>query len=376
MVISTQGVLGKGTAAQIDSGELEDGMGLNFAGSSIATRLLYSNFSKKVYQKRPEVLDDILDAYAQNALHLCIEGFLYDDVDWHLCFLGILGDWPWHQKSGHLERTFNNVEKTGNDPKKPPGGVCHLCPAGKDGFPWEDRRLTAAFVACIGKCEDAWSVDGPLLPLFMFAPGTVNRGIVHKFDFWHCLHLGDLHVFVGSTLVEALYLFPGSSIVASLEHLDWQLDDFLKTVSYTSDRLTFHKLSQDRLSWKNTSYDYPSCSWSKATDAVIMLRFVIWVLSKHKSLLTGILETALDAARHIDLAVSSLYKLGIWIPPADGLRIATAGLRYLQLQQQLVLACFEEGRNRFLQMPKLHALFHIFLTYTSRLLLITTHTIL
>ena len=118
MVISTQGVLGKGTAAQIELGQLEDGMGLNFGGSSIATRLLFSNFSKKVYQKDPEVLDDILDAFAQNALQLCTDGFSYQDVDWSISFLGIIGDWPWHQKSGHLKRTFNNVEKTWKDDTK------------------------------------------------------------------------------------------------------------------------------------------------------------------------------------------------------------------------------------------------------------------
>ena len=54
-----------------------------------------------------------------------------------LVVTGIKGDWPFLIECGHLTRHFRRAPKRGQSAMQSEG-ICHLCLAGYDGFPFTD----------------------------------------------------------------------------------------------------------------------------------------------------------------------------------------------------------------------------------------------
>ena len=359
------GVLGKGSAKQTAMGRDVDKQGLNFLGSSLGTRLLYGVLKKKLYDKKPEMFDDFLQYFVDDAQSLTPDGdgFIGPDGEkFHLAFVGSLGDWPFHVKSGHLCRSFNNVSKTGV-PQKNLMGICHECNGGQKDYPWEDFNLTAAWVLTIGLCIEAWLTDGPLLMLIRY---NGARHLAYRWDLWHCWNLGAAKEFLASVYVESLKLFAGGSIDAKLDLLNADLNAFLSE-NKCDEGLSFVSLTKDKLSWPTTA-TYPRGRWQKATDTVVLHRHVICLLEKEKAKgnLDDVLDLALEASRAMDYAISELHGHGIWVPSAEGVKIATAGIVFLQTHAEIVSVCRRLKLNRFLQQPKLHAICHIFFRLWSQ----------
>lgn len=140
LVFSTQGVLGRGTTRQVKKHHVKQR--LQFLGNPLDSRLIFGSMQRKKYAKKPGVLDDFLELYTENARILVEEGFEYDGQQWKVAYIGSLGDWAWHHKSGHLSRSFYCcVKQVGR--RIPTTGICHLCPAGMAGYPWEQMALQA-----------------------------------------------------------------------------------------------------------------------------------------------------------------------------------------------------------------------------------------
>ena len=360
MVLNTLGVLGKGSSKQVHVGRSVDNQGLNILGSSWETRLLFGVLQKKLYDKRPEMFIAFLDYYANDALQLTPKGkgFTAYDKNFHLAFIGSLGDWPYHAKSGNLNRSWNNVEKQA-EPQKHPKGICHECRGGQREYPWEDFNILAAWVQTIHCSAEAWTSDGPFLKIINYRD---NRCLAYRWDFWHSWHLGVGKGFLASTYVRSLMFMEGDSAQAKLDSLNEHLRNYVK-LEVSEEALSFVKLTRDKLSW-SASTDYPAGKWQKATDTVILHRHVISMLTDppwDAVLQDEILEQALDCAKAMDYAITEMYSHGLWIPAADAKRISMAGLTFLQGHARLVASCIRLKVNLYLQQPKLHVVMHIFL---------------
>ena len=258
LVVSVQGVLGKGTAKQKQMERDVDRQGVNFLGSSLDTRTLYGVLKKRCYDKDPAAFDAFLDFFALDAQCLTPEGVGFDGPDgqpWHLGFLGSLGDWPWHQKSGHLKRTFNNVSKHPSSQRDP---ICHCCAGGMPGYPWEDMSLLAEWIATIGRVPEAWVSDGPLLRLVDYVG---RRYEAYRWDLWHGYHMGTSREFLAGTYVESLSLFEGSSVNDKLQALNDDIKSYLQQKG-SGEALSFVGLTREKLSWTKFT-DWPKGSGKK-----------------------------------------------------------------------------------------------------------------
>jgi hypothetical protein len=322
--------------------------------------MVYGVISRKYYahKSNKHVFAAYLSSYAEDSEKLIAgeQGFSDGNGNtWYLCFIGVLGDWPWLAKAGQLKASFYNCEKSTTNVSRP---MCHLCLAGSDGMPWEDTSLLAAYIKTMGDREEPWDAPGPFLLLIRYIG---NRELAYLPDGWHCFHLGAGLVFVGSGCVDALDVLPPGNAENKIDYLNSELDQFLKAARDAGDtkQLHFRGLTRELLGWKSNN-QWPCGHWSKASDTVVMLLFLIHLLQKYKHSLDPILELVLEAAVAINFFWTEAYSHGYWIDASQGLPLAYAGITFLQINSRIVALSLARGRCRYMQMPKLHLLFHIF----------------
>jgi hypothetical protein len=85
-----------------------------------------------------------MDVLSQELQDLLLVG-VFDPVTkqhYKACVIGTKGDWPYLAKVAKFTRTFQSGAKKGGTKRhgngKPTGGICHLCLAGQDEFPYEE----------------------------------------------------------------------------------------------------------------------------------------------------------------------------------------------------------------------------------------------
>ena len=372
MIVSSSGVLGKGTLAQAlesTSGNLSSAeglsneearlfnlMGMNFRGQTLGNRLVHFITPKRFYSRKhnKEVYGGMMHQYADDAKRLQTRGFKDKQGKWWwLCFIGNLGDLPQQVKTGGLKRSFNNVVKSGTSNTSK--GICICCPAGQEGFEFENMSLAAPFFSAMYQ-DEPWDENAAIFQLVRFQRRLAK---IFRVDIWHGFHLGTGMIFVGSGLVEAMQLMGDGSVLDKLEIMNAKLESFqLETGSC---ELSFSALTKERLGWPTVA-SYPKGGWQKATDTVQLLKFLIHLLEEVTLEDNSILQVIKEAACVIDWVFSSLYRANMFLFGDTARDIAVAGLKFLQLNMKLARMCYDVGKNRFLQMPKLHTLHNVFAT--------------
>ena len=185
MIIQWQPLLGHGTS--------RGGKGLNYVGSSVTTRFLYSVMAGRLYisklaQKRKR-LTTLVTCFAED-LASCFETPVRVEhegecKDVFLCMLGLKGDWPALIKLGELRR--HHLRNTW---AKPDGdGICHLCNGGRSGCPWHD----VSYENMLRMKTDVpapWARPPALISLLPQSPSHVAE--FFRIDVFHNLHKGLL----------------------------------------------------------------------------------------------------------------------------------------------------------------------------------------
>ena len=119
---------------------------LNYMGQTLGNRLLHVIIPKKDYGANKEqkpVFEGVMEQWADDALRLQRDGFRdRQNRLWRLAFIGNLAGWPQQAKTGCLQRSFLNVSKKASA-KKRAKGICHVCPAGQDGYPFEFMSMSS-----------------------------------------------------------------------------------------------------------------------------------------------------------------------------------------------------------------------------------------
>lgn len=132
MVLSTQPVIGRGTS--------RGGAGLNFFRNSVTTRFLFSTMVTRLYSGvgKGVRLRSLIELWARD-LKSCYDTPVCVEIegvrrDLQFCVIGCKGDWPALAKIGRLKR--HHGREQGEKAKGPAVGICHLCKAGMDGYPF------------------------------------------------------------------------------------------------------------------------------------------------------------------------------------------------------------------------------------------------
>ena len=198
-IANWQSVMGKGT---LQSGEYQDGGGLNFQGSSFTTRFLLTTFLTVHYGNKKRgrasrltklfdaIVDDFVDLY-ESGLELSFEKRW---IRLYLVPLGLKGDWPMLAKLGNLEQNFSRKGR-----QKADSAICHLCKAGSTGYPYHEYEINAKWYETYLK-DRPWTTPGPLCRL----PTLPKPELFFCFDVFHVCHKGIFAELAGSALVPLL----------------------------------------------------------------------------------------------------------------------------------------------------------------------------
>ena len=357
MVVSSSPALGRGTAKQRRTRILEHKLGLNFLGATEGNRFVHVATPKSYYDEAPDKYQSMLSYIALNCRMLIDEGFQHSGKQWHLVYVSSIGDWPAHVKNGNLLRHFGRSIKKANTPPSAWRGICHFCSAGIEGVPWEHYSLNAKSLQTVGLVE-AWKEDGALLNLI------IHHGARHEAyqpDIWHGWSLGWGKEVAASAAVLLVPFFEGARIDDRVAAMDLAIKQYLR--DRPGEHLSFNLLTRSKLGW-TTAGDFPKGAWQKAEDTRIMMQFLIAYMQGRPWAENGdkLLDQLQSALEMIDQCFAELYGHGYFLDAADGKRLASMGLTFLQTMSSCIAMCVRANRCLFKQQPKTHMLFHAFAT--------------
>ena len=360
MILNVSSILGFGSNVKNRRASLETDYAkqdLNFKGNTWATRWLLGVMPKGLYDPKKgdsESYDRLSQALADDMNQIISEGAmsLKNEKHW-LVVLYVVGDWPFHQKTFHLGRTFGSVAKQPSS-KTASKGICHNCLADQSGYPFEDfESPNPRWRSSVGKVS-------PFLrdPVFLQLPhDRASPTSMIGLDVFHGFHLGEGKVFCSSCLVLLSEIFPGTSVESRFESLH---DAFFSWCARKKERPYIKKLSRETVKWIQSS-DFPGGAWSKGSTTLCLLRFFIDICKEREQDIQGsLLNTCYLAALEVNQFFCKLYKEGVWIPGQKAREIAAHGFLFLKLNGRVAFQSYQEGRALFPFMPNLHRLHEVF----------------
>ena len=355
MVFSAHSALGFGLSTS--NWPTTADMKLNYGRSSWTTRYLLAVLPKACYNKD----NDTTVAVFQHLLQVLSDDLrtLLDGVKdregrtFQFAVLKIKGDWPFIQKAGHLGRSFMNAAKHQTS-SKPLKGICHLCRADLD-VPWEDLRLKARAWKATVNTADPFTQTPALLTL---PHNKSDPASFFSYDLFHAWHIGLGKHFLGSAIV---VLAMGKAYEGTIpDRLEALSNRFLSWCSAMKVRPMVKGFTKDKLSWLSTKH-FPTGHWVKGGVTTNVMRWLEVECKRIKPLLREdrLFHVTAAAAEAMNFFLSGLYKHNLWIPPAEGTRLASYGRRFLQLYGEAVRLSFESKRALFSLQPNLHRIDHL-----------------
>lgn len=219
MIMNIQPLIGSGTS--------RGGAGLNFIGQSLATRFLYTTMASKLYGgKKSGRLRSLVYHLAHELKH-CFENPI--DVlirgerrQIYFACLAMKGDWPALTKMGRLCRHHLR------DSNKSSPGICHLCKAGQDGFPWHLWDFKS-MQAMHENPSEPFHIPGggPLTSILPQPSGPGGKARFFKPDVFHNLHKGLVGDLVANPIASWLIYCP------CLLYMPWESPSHTSPKSFT-----------------------------------------------------------------------------------------------------------------------------------------------
>ena len=394
MLISWQPVLGRGGSHEKSQPPLLRlaGMHSNLKLHPELTRFLCFAALKESYVEDFDVLPDAMRIMGDNLRAAFLDGVeLKNGLRIRLCAFSVKGDMPWLIEAGGLTRHFRHAPKKGESQCKGVG-ICWLCLAGQENYPFTDVGLQPWFEATEGSAAAAepWLTRSPFTETLAKDPESLEW--IYRPDFWHNFHLGHGRYFLASVMVVLMPLFAGTSVAARFDHMTqcWR--------SYCTGRRRRPLLS--KISMQAVNYgplDWPEGGWQKAETTTLLcapwyIYFDFWHFSlsifscnpytsygfffnpklSQEWLEQEMCQDHLWSQRHTEprfmlllLAVRSsnetfkaLFANGAWLHKDDASFIAAQGLQSLRAYHQLATMSLEMREPRFPTHSKFHMLWH------------------
>ena len=186
LALSFYSVLGRGSKAAL-AREKKEGVRkqwlkqkTNFLGHSFTTRFLAGVLPKSMYGEKDATFNYLLEATYDEANFMSRVGVKDKKQRTHrMVLLRTVGDWPFLHKSGGLQRTYANTVKKVNQVA---GGMCHLCQAGEQGFPFEQIATRRPAWASTRLTQSPFRVQPPAARI----PHTQGALAAHfSYDLFH-----------------------------------------------------------------------------------------------------------------------------------------------------------------------------------------------
>eukprot|EP00438_Fugacium_kawagutii_P015138 Skav220607 [mRNA] locus=scaffold507:143470:153073:+ [translate_table: standard] len=326
MILNAFSVLGFGSNVPNRRASLEtdyDKQDINFKGNTWVSRWLLGVLPKSLYDPKKghsNAYDRLSQALADDMNQIISNGFMSLTKEKHwIVVLYVTGDWPYHQKTFHLGRTFGSVAKQPSS-KAASKGICHNCLADQEGYPFEDfESPNPRWRSSIGRVS-------PFLqdPIFLQLPHDRSSPTsMIGLDVFHGFHLGAGKVFCSSCLVLLAELFPGTSVDIRFENMQ---DAFFQWCRLKKQRPYISKLTKETVKWIQST-DFPGGAWSKGSTTLCLLRFIIDMCKeREQDIQESLLHIGYLAAVEVNHFFSKIYKEGVWIPGGKAQEVANHGL--------------------------------------------------
>lgn len=360
MVLQWHGLLGLGThpqkrrEKQLNMKRKYVKHNLNFRGHTYTNRFMHGCLPKHWYaDDKDHVFTALLAAAADEACHLASEGVkdpITGEQFWCM-MIGVVGDWPFLQKSGSLNRTFNHVQKRLNL-RHPPAGVCHLCQAGQVNIPYEQISTRRPMWLRTLNVQSPFETPSP----FLNVPHADGRfAELWKFDAFHCFHIGLGKHFLGSVLALLSETYPQGNVD---DRFDALTCDYLAFCRAHKCNAYVKKLSKELISWP-TTHVYPIGSWHKGDLTTSLLRFVQVHFQNEDFSQNHLLSMSYEATISINKFFEVLYSRELFLERDDAKLAANLGMQFLRRFASLAELSLQQGRALFVIQPKAHAFHHI-----------------
>ena len=358
LVVSYHSCLGKGTAAaqrarkanKVKKPYLK--MATNFAGHTYTTRFLAGAMTRKMYNDNTVFFDGLMTSIADEAVHLASHGVedRYGQKHW-VMVLRTVGDWPWLHRAAKLGRTYANVVKRLD---QTPSGICHLCDAGMDAYPFEQigsrkpRWLSTMYRTC--------PFDG--IPFMARVPHCPSRLAQHyAFDVLHTVQLGIGRYLTGTML--ALWSDrEGGNIEERFDAITSKYKVFCKA---TGRAMYVSKITKDTIQWGSTS-EFPAAGWYKGQLTTTVLEFLQHLgesIDMNGDDVDLLLSMGTEAVVVLNSFMRLLYESDAWIPPADARRAGELAAKFLRRYNECAIRARSLQRTLFPIQPKFHCLHHM-----------------
>ena len=331
-------------------------MGLNM-NDSLTSRFLHIAIPKRVYETNSsKVWDSLSEHIAEAYLDLETNGVVCSGERWHLVCLGLTGDNPFLAKVGHLERNYARGPKRGGGAS--PVGVCWLCQAGCQGFPYEDVGKNPGWLSTCS-VQDPWRSTPP----FLRALGIQERGeLMFRPDIWHNWHGGVAKHFVSCSMAMFIKAMPGPmGVDRKILLIDQAYTEWSKT---SKERLHHGRITKDLFGLHEV---VPVGSWTKFADSRVLLLFMEHLLrccGLHTATTTT--DRILEACAAANSCFSILYSSGFWLTPGAACLAGQYGLRCNCLYAILAKTALDQGWPLFPMIPKIHYVHHAWVELVSR----------
>ncbi|CAK8995140.1 unnamed protein product [Durusdinium trenchii] len=370
-ILSSHGALGRGTRFYLASGKhraplRRNGMGLNFVGKTWSTNYIFTAAMKVVLVDVPDALDKLVAAFASDAQMLLETGLLSRDGQtrvW-LAHIGTKGDLPALVKLGGMKRSFSNVPR-GPSSKRACRGICHACMAGQEldanqgraAVPFEDFSPNAAWVSTRFQ-ELPWDVTPPIVQGLHLS--EEDQTSFFNIDLWHNCHMGICKHFCASSFIGILESDLDAVPRVGMEaKFQWITQIYLNYFKSRRVNPFVREISRDTMNFP-AGTACPIGKWSKGQASTEMMMFLHFFCRQYIEGNTAdpLLLTIADAARALNLALSTLYRSGYWLQKEKAALLAKLMFRFLALYAKCAELTLRQGKRRFAMVPKLHMLAH------------------
>ena len=304
LALSFYSILGRGSKAALER-EKNEGVKkhwlkqkTNFLGHTYTTRFLSGILPKALYSEKDATFHSLLEAIYEEANFMSRVGVKdHGQNVYRMVLLRTVGDSPFLHKSGGLQRTYANVVKR---PNQVAGGICHLCQAGEDQFPFEEIATRRPAWASTRLTQSPFKAQPPAACV----PHTEGALARHfAYDLFHTWHLGMAKNFLGSVLALLSNLEAGN-IDERFHQLTLKYRRWCRETSHAS---VVTKITKDTIQWPSTK-DYPTGGWFKADLSTTLME---WFESLDGSLnieAEPLLGIAMEAAKAINDFLRFLYQ--------------------------------------------------------------------
>ena len=176
MILSSHPILGRGWRLGPD---------VNFCGSTLLTRFMFSVLLGRLYKKKAKALLDLTQCWSrdwQDMFHKGVRTTSHGHI--FLIGLGLKGDWPSLVKLGRLTRHHLRDAPCADNGV----GICHRCAAGQRHYPWYETGFDSSWLTNEAPVDLPWG-HGKASHLTQIPqdPDLTNFFLV---DLFHTAHKG------------------------------------------------------------------------------------------------------------------------------------------------------------------------------------------